>query len=116
MKPSKPGAQPPAQPPESGKQILGVAEAAELLGISPAELQRLAQRGILPGTRAMGDWMFPRPMLERWKQDQSRREQQNAAARSAAQKLGGFQKARPLATSTESYDLSIIDELDLPDL
>ena len=82
-------------------------EVAKVLGVQLAEVQRLAQRGGLPGTRVSGQWLCPRPMLEKWQRDQQ-------ARKVAAPPK--FLDERPDVTSTESYDLSIIDELDLPDL
>lgn len=112
---SAPGKPLPGEPPKK-KPFLTVAEAAELLKLSPQEVQQLAARGGLPGTRTTGDWLFPVQMLEKWQRDQALRAQQTAIQRSASQKLGGLAQVKPLTSSTESYDLSIIDELDLPDL
>jgi hypothetical protein len=55
-------------------------------------------------------------MLEKWRQDQDVRHRLAARRRAGTQKMGGLCAAKPTATSTESYDLSILDELDLPDV
>ena len=98
-------ARPGAIPPD--KQMLTMEEVAKVLGVTPAEVQRLTQRSGLPGTRVSGQWLCPRPMLEKWQKDQQ--------SKKVAPPPKFFDE-RPDMTSTESYDLSIIDELDLPDL
>ena len=105
--PKSPPGRPAKPAPGPQNQMLTIEEVAQVLGVSLAEAQRLAQRGGLPGTRVSGQWLCPRPMLEKWQKDQQ------------ARKVAGppkFLDERPDMTSTESYDLSIIDELDLPDL
>ena len=108
----------PGRPPQGGPEnhLLSLAQVAELLKLDVAAVERMAQRGTLPGTRTTGQWLFPRPLLERWMADEARRQEQRNGQRSIAQKMQGLERAQPMGTSTESYDLSIIDELDLPDV
>lgn len=95
-----------ARPPEQA--LLSLAEAAKLLSLTVDRARQMAEQGILPGTRASGEWRFPKLLVEKWQ-----REQLTTKQRSAVQKIRGLDPAA-LVTSTESYDLSIIDELDLP--
>jgi hypothetical protein len=119
-----PPAAPPAGPGPSGRQqqrpaekaLLTLEDVAGVLQLPLSEVQQMAQRGLLPGTKATGQWLCPRPMLEKWQQEQELKRRQNAQQRSAMQKMGNLGHAKPMMTSTESYDLSIIDDLDLPDV
>jgi excisionase family DNA binding protein len=110
----RPGSPPPQRPgPQpskaaAGQQLLTAAEAAQILGLPVEEVQRMAQRGVLPGTRATGQWLCPRPMLEAWQKQQQ--------ARKSAPPPPKLIDERPNVTSTESYDLSVLEDLDLPDI
>ena len=100
--------------PESQEGLLNLEQVAALLKISPASVLNMAERGQLSGTRTIGEWRFPRVFIEKWQQEQAKRTQRDVQ-RSAVQKLQGLERPS-LLTSTESYDLSFIGELDIPDL
>ena len=48
------------------KEILDVAGAAELLGVSPWTIYQLARKGTIPGTRVGKEWRFARQVLIQW--------------------------------------------------
>jgi excisionase family DNA binding protein len=48
------------------KEVLGVEEVAELLGVSVATVQRRARDGKLPAVRVGRRWVFYRHVLEDW--------------------------------------------------
>ncbi len=48
------------------KEILDVAGAAELLGVSPATVYKLARTGKLPATKVGREWRFARARLIDW--------------------------------------------------
>ncbi len=48
------------------KEILDVAGAAELLGVSPATVYKLARAGKLPATKVGREWRFARARLIDW--------------------------------------------------
>jgi excisionase family DNA binding protein len=52
----------PAAPPE----VLTIEQAANLLQVEPAEMQKLAEAGELPGRKIGGAWRFPRAALLEW--------------------------------------------------
>jgi excisionase family DNA binding protein len=52
----------PPPPPE----VLTIEQAAKLLQVEPAEMQKLAEAGELPGRKIGGAWRFPRAALLEW--------------------------------------------------
>jgi excisionase family DNA binding protein len=48
------------------KEILDVAGAAELLGVSPWTIYQLARKGTIPGARVGKEWRFARASLIQW--------------------------------------------------
>lgn len=51
------------------REILDVAGAAELLGVSPATVYKLAREGKLPATKVGREWRFARARLIDWVAD-----------------------------------------------
>lgn len=47
------------------KLYYSVAEAAEVLGISPNKAYELVNAGIIPATRRVGSWKIPRDLLKK---------------------------------------------------
>lgn len=47
------------------KLYYSVAEAAEVLGISPNKAYELVNDGIIPATRRVGSWKIPRDLLKK---------------------------------------------------
>jgi hypothetical protein len=96
-------------------QMVNLLEAAGLLLLPPEQIRRLAEAGILPGRCVQGEWIFRREVIVGWKQAQGKAHQQQRFQQ-AEQRLGGLGQAKVQAESTSTFDLSVIDELDPPEL
>jgi len=48
------------------KEILDVAGAAQLLGVSTRTIYKLTRNGMMPGTRVGREWRFARQKLIQW--------------------------------------------------
>lgn len=97
-------------------QLLTLAEAAVYLGLPVEQVRKLAEHRVLPAVRDGDDWIFRRALITRWKQAQPPAEDSpGQRLRSAQQKLGGLVQPKLPVGSTSSFDLSVINELDIPD-
>lgn len=54
---------------------LNAREAAEVLGVSPRTIAKLAAEGKIPKVKVGGRVVFPRHLLLRWLEDEARRQQ-----------------------------------------
>jgi excisionase family DNA binding protein len=52
--------------PAAAPEVLTVEQAAALLQVEPAEVEKLAKAGELPGRQIGGAWRFPRAALLEW--------------------------------------------------
>ena len=52
--------------PAAAPEVLTVEQAAALLQVEPAEVEKLAEAGELPGRRIGDAWRFPRAALLEW--------------------------------------------------
>jgi helix-turn-helix protein len=116
----------------SQRPMMTIPDAATALGLTPEQVERLLERGTLPGLRGPDGWQVPKLSVEQYLKRASRTanvpagwsserggkgrsfEEQARTAQVAKQRLAGFVDATVRERPSLELDLSAMDELHIP--